>query len=193
MDFKLYQMDVKSAFLNGFIQEEVYVEQPPGFENFEFPNHVFKLKKALYGLKQAPRACYERLSKFLLNNGFQRGKVDNTLFIKQKHHDILLVQINVDDIIFSATNENLCKDFATNMQGEFEMSMMGELTFFLRFQIKQTEQGTIVSQTKYCKEFLKKFGMENSKEMGTPMSTSCYLDKDENGKPVDVSKYRGMI
>jgi hypothetical protein len=79
------------------------------------------------------------------------------------------------------------------MQAEFEMSMIGELTFFLGFQIKQTEQGTFASQTKYCKELLKKFGMDNSKEMGTPMSTSCYLDKDENGKPVDVSKYRGMI
>jgi hypothetical protein len=116
MDFKLYQMDVKSAFLNGYIQEKVYVEQPPGFENTELPSHVYKLKKALYGLKQAPRAWYERLSKFLLNNNFQRGKVDNTLFIKQKHNDILFLQIYVDDIIFGATNENLCKEFATSMQ-----------------------------------------------------------------------------
>jgi hypothetical protein len=136
MDFKLYQMDVKNTFLNGYIQEEVYVEQPPWFENSNLPNHVYKLKNALYRQKQAPRAWYERLSKFLLNNDFKRGKVDNTLFIKQKHNDILLVQIYVDDIIFGATNENLCKEFATSMQGEFEMSMMGELTFFLDFQIK---------------------------------------------------------
>jgi len=95
MDYKLYQMDMKSAFLNGFIQEEVYVDQPLGFENSNKPSHVFKLKKALYGLKQAPRAWYERLSKFLLENDFSRGKLDTTLFIKNKLNDILLVQIYV--------------------------------------------------------------------------------------------------
>ena len=123
-------MDVKSAFLNGFISEEVYVEQPLSFENPHFPNHVFKLSKALYGLKQAPKAWYERLSKFLIKNGFNRGKVDTTLFIKIKGHDILVVQIYVDDIIFDATNESLCQGFSKVMQGEFEISMMGELTFF---------------------------------------------------------------
>ena len=112
MDFKLYQMDVKSAFLNGYITEEVYVAQPSGFENHDFPNHVFKLTKALYGLKQAPRAWYERLSNFLNKNGFARGKIDNTLFIKVKNKDMLIVQIYVDDIIFGATNENMCKEFA---------------------------------------------------------------------------------
>ena len=193
MNFKLYQMDVKSAFLNGFIQEEVYVDQPPGFENYKLPNHVFKLKKALYGLKQAPRAWYERLSKFLLEKGFTRGKVDTTLFIKNRNHDILLVQIYVDDIIFGATNESLCKEFANIMQSEFEMSMMGELTFFLGLQIKQTSEGIFINQSKYCKELLKRFEMENSKIFDTPMSTSCRLDKDEGGKPIEITKYRGMI
>jgi len=131
MDFKLYQMDVKSAFLNGFIQEELYVDQPPGFENSDMPNHVFKLKKTLYGLKQAPKAWYERLSKFLLEKDFSRGKVHTTLFIKRKLNDILLVQIYVDDIIFGSTNDSLCKEFSQDMQSEFEMSMMGELNFFL--------------------------------------------------------------
>ncbi|KAK8623109.1 hypothetical protein V6N13_118002 [Hibiscus sabdariffa] len=126
-DFKLFQMDVKSAFLNGFINEEVYVEQPPGFEDPKFSNHVFKLSKALYGLKQAPRAWYERLSTFLVEKGFSKGKVDTTLFIKNDGKDILVVQIYVDDIIFGSTNELLCQDFAKLMQGEFEMSMMGEL------------------------------------------------------------------
>ena len=136
MNFKLYQMDVKSEFLNGFINEEVYVEQTPGFQNYELPNHVFKLTKALYGLKQAPRAWYERLSKFLLENGFNRRKIDNTLFIKTKGKDMLLVQIYVDDIIFGATNESLCQEFSRVMQGKFEMSMMGELNYFLGLQIK---------------------------------------------------------
>ena len=103
----------------------------PGFENFKFSNHVFKLSKALYGLKQAPRAWYERLSNFLLEKGFSKGKVDTTLFIKKSNHDLLIVQIYVDDIIFGATNHCLCEEFSKLMQGEFEMSMMGELKFFL--------------------------------------------------------------
>ena len=131
MNFKIYQMDVKSSFLNGFIEEEVYVEQPPGFESFDFPNHVFKLLKDLYSLKQAPRAWYERLSNFLLEKGFSKGKVDTTLFIKKTKNDLLIVQIYV------ATNHCLCEEFSKLMQGEFEMSMMGELKFFLGLQIKQ--------------------------------------------------------
>ena len=104
MNFKLYQMDVKCAFLNGFLDEEVFVEQPPGFENPSSLDHVYKLDKALYGLKQAPRQWYERLSKFLIENDFIRGKIDKTLFFKNKGSDILVVQIYVDDIIFGATN-----------------------------------------------------------------------------------------
>jgi len=137
LQFKLFQMDVNSAFLNGFIKEEVYVAQPPGFTDYEFPNHVYKLKKALYGLKQAPRSWYERLSEFLIQNGFRRGQVDSTLFIKKAKNDLLFVQIYVDDIIFGSTKILFCKEFSKNMQDEFEMSMMGELHFFLGLQIKQ--------------------------------------------------------
>ncbi|KAG2404657.1 Retrovirus-related Pol polyprotein from transposon RE1 Retro element 1 [Vigna angularis] len=193
MKFKLYQMDVKSAFLNGFIKEEVYVSQPPGFEDFKYPNHVYKLKKALYGLKQAHRSWYERLSTFLIENDFSRGKVDSTLFIKKVGKHILIVQVYVDDIIFGSTNDSLCEGFAQIMQGEFEMSMIGELTFFLGLQIKQTDGGTFVSQTKYCREVLKKFGMDTCKEANTPMATSCYLDKDESGEGVNETMFRGMI
>ncbi|GJU52122.1 retrovirus-related pol polyprotein from transposon TNT 1-94 [Tanacetum coccineum] len=130
-DFKLYQMDVKSAFLNGFINEEVYVAQPPGFIDFEKPNHVFKLKKALYGLKQAPKAWYDRLKAFLLDHSYTMGLVDNTLFTKKKDSHIIIVQIYVDDIIFGSTCQDLCDDFSKIMHDEFEMSMMGELNFFL--------------------------------------------------------------
>ena len=126
IDFKLYQMDVKSAFLNGFTEEEVYVKQPLGFKSFDLPNHVFKLSKALYGLKQAPRAWYERLSNFLLEKGFSKGKVDTTLFIKKSNHDLLIVQIYIDDIIFGATNHCLCEEFSKLTQGEFEMSRIGD-------------------------------------------------------------------
>jgi hypothetical protein len=134
--FKLYQMDVKSAFLNGPIKEEVYVEQPPGFEDSEYPNHVSKLSKALYGLKQAPRAWYECLRDFLITNGFKVGKADPTLFTKALENDLFVCQIYVDDIIFGSTNESTCEEFSRIMTQKFEMSMMGELKYFLGFQVK---------------------------------------------------------
>ena len=193
MNFKLYQIDVKSAFLNGHINEEVYVEQPPGFENEKYPEKVYKLKRALYGLKQAPRAWYERLRNFLEQSGFSIGRVDSTLFIKNLNSDILIVQIYVDDIIFGSTNDSLCKEFAKAMQEEFEMSLMGELNYFLGLQIKQTEEGIFINQAKYTKELLKRFGMDSSKSRRNPMSTTTSLDKDENGKSVDTKLYRGMI
>ena len=125
--FKLFQMEVISASLNGIVNEEIYVSQPPSFEDHKHPEHVYKLKKALYGLKQASRQWYERLSLFLLSREYERGKVDKTLFIKKARTDIILVQIYVDDIVFGSSNVKLCEDFVKAMQGEFEMSMMGEL------------------------------------------------------------------
>ncbi|KAH9698134.1 hypothetical protein KPL71_023896 [Citrus sinensis] len=189
-DFILYQMDVKSAFLNGYIMEEVYVKQPPGFENEKFPDHVYKLSKALYGLKQAPRAWYDRLKNFLLDNDFSMGKANTTLFVKHKNQDILIVQIYVDDIIFGSTNELLCKDFSSCMSQEFEMSMMGELKYFLGLQIKQNEEGIFINQAKYVKDLLKRFGYDNGTKKSTPMSTTIKLDKDEKGKEVDIKTYR---
>ena len=130
-------MDVKSAFLNGPISELVYVEQPPGFEDPKFPNHVYLLHKALYGLKQAPRAWYECLKDFLLRKGFEIGKADPSLFTRKIDKDIFVCQIYVNDIIFGSTNKTWCDDFSRIMTKRFEMSMMGELTFFLGFQIKE--------------------------------------------------------
>ncbi|KAL8103324.1 hypothetical protein AgCh_027768 [Apium graveolens] len=176
--FKVYQMDVKSAFLNGVLEEEVYVIQPPGFEDLTHPEYVYKLYKALYGLKQAPRAWYERLSKFLVNSGFKMGIADTTLFTKYEGEDILLIQIYVDDIIFGSTKESLCNEFSEIMSKEFEMSMMGELNFFLGLQIKQSDEGIHISQSKYCKEMLEKFEMENAKSLCTPMSPSEKLIAD---------------
>ncbi|GJU61549.1 retrovirus-related pol polyprotein from transposon TNT 1-94 [Tanacetum coccineum] len=119
LDFKLFQMDVKSAFLNGFINEEVYVAQPLGFIDFEKPNHVYKLKKALYGLKQAPKAWYDRLEAFLIKHEYNIGMVDNTLFTKKKSLNLIIVQIYVDDIIFGSTCQDMCDDFAKIMHDEF--------------------------------------------------------------------------
>ena len=193
MNFKLYQRDVKSAFLNGVIEEEVYVKQPLGFENELYTDHVFKLNKALYGLKQAPRAWYDRLKKFLIEKGFVIGVADTTLFIQKNEKSILLIQIYVDDIIFGSTNEDLCNEFSNFMRKEFEMSMMGELNYFLGFQVKQMKDGIFIFQEKYVKELLKRFGMESSKDAKTPMSTNTKLDKDENGINIDQKMYRGMI
>jgi hypothetical protein len=123
--FRLYQMDVKSAFLNGILEEEVYVRQPPGFESVEFPHRVYKLRKALYGLKQAPRAW---LRGFLFNKGFEIGKVDKTLFLLRHGDDILIVHVYVDDIVFGGASHSLV---AEDMSKEFEVSMMAELQFFL--------------------------------------------------------------
>ncbi|EOY13955.1 Uncharacterized protein TCM_032871 [Theobroma cacao] len=190
MNFKLYQMDVKCALLNGLIQEELFVQQPPSFEDFEKFDHVFKLHKALYGLKQAPRAWYERLSKFLIENGYDRGSIDTTLFIKRYLNDLIVVQIYVDDIIFGATNEALCKNFAKEMQGEFKMSMMGELKYFLGLQIKQSEEEIFINQERYTYDMLKKFDVMKLKSNSTPMSPSTKLDLDEKGKDVDQKLYR---
>ncbi|GKD61186.1 putative ribonuclease H-like domain-containing protein [Tanacetum coccineum] len=163
MNFVVYQMDVKSAFLYGTIEEEVYVSQPPGFVDPEFPEKVYKVEKALYGLHQAPRAWYETLSTYLLDNGFYRGQIDKTLFIKRVKDDILL------------------------------MSSMGELTFFLGLQVKQKEDGIFISQDKYVGEILKKFGFSSIRTASTPMETNKALTKDEDGEDVDIHSYRSMI
>jgi len=128
-------MDVKYAFLNGYINEEVFVTQPPKFEDYKFSDHVCKLKKALYGLKQEPRQWYEKLSNFLLSQGYNRGMTDNTFLIKKKKDDIILVQVYVDDIIFGSTNENMYEAFVEAMKSEFEMSMMDEMNYFLGLQV----------------------------------------------------------
>ncbi|KAJ9558089.1 hypothetical protein OSB04_012703 [Centaurea solstitialis] len=193
MNFKVYQMDIKNAFLNGKLNEEVYLAQPPGFVDPKFPDHVYKLNKALYGLKQAPRAWYDTLSTFLLSKGFVRGKIDSTLFLKKYPKHILLVQIYVDDIIFGSTNPKLCEKFELLMKSEYKMSMMGELTFFLGLQIKQSEKGIFINQGKYVHEMLKKFDLTSCTPMKTPMAPPLSLDKDSKGKPVDVTLYRGMI
>jgi hypothetical protein len=186
-------MGVKSAFLNGVIEEEVYVKQPPRFESELYPHKVYRLKRALYGLKQAPRAWYGRLRGFLLSRGFVMGTVDRTLFLLKHGNDLLIFQIYMDDIVFGGLSHNLVAKFADEMSREFEMSMMGELQYFLRLQIKQVKDGTFVHQTKYTKDMLGKFQMQDVKPMSTPMGSTATLDADEDGEPVDQREYRSMI
>ncbi|GJT86246.1 putative reverse transcriptase domain-containing protein [Tanacetum coccineum] len=158
-------MDVKSAFLYGQIEEEVYVCQPPGFEDPDYPDKVYKVVKALYGLHQARRAWYDTLANYLLCNGFQRGKIDQILFIKIQQGHILLVQIYVDDIIFGSTKKELCDEFEKLMKDKFQMSSMGELTFFLGLQVQQKKKGIFISQDKYVHEILRKYNYTDVKSM----------------------------
>nr|GEY49296.1 putative ribonuclease H-like domain-containing protein [Tanacetum cinerariifolium] len=178
MGFIMYQMDVKSAFLYGTIEEEVYVCQPPGFEDQYFPNKVYKVEKTLYGLHQAPRAWYKTLSTNLLENRFRRGTIDKTLFIKKYRGDILLVQVYVDDIIFGSTKKSLCDEFEQMMHKIFQMSFMEELTFFLGLQVKQKDDGIFISQDKYMANILKKFNFTTVKITNTPIEPNKALIKD---------------
>ncbi|GJS85588.1 retrovirus-related pol polyprotein from transposon TNT 1-94 [Tanacetum coccineum] len=191
--FTVFQMDVKTAFLHGTLKEDVYVCQPEGFIDADHPSHVFKLKKALYGLKQAPRAWYDELSTFLLQNHFFKGTIDPTLFIRRFDDDILVVQVYVDDIIFGSTHPRYTQLFSDLMKSRFEMSMMGEMTFFLGLQVNQSPRGIFINQSNYVLEILKKYGMESCDPVGTPMEIKDKLDLDQNGSPVDATKYRSMI
>ncbi|GJZ22266.1 retrovirus-related pol polyprotein from transposon TNT 1-94 [Tanacetum coccineum] len=185
-------MDVKTTFLNGPLKEEVFVRQPDGFVDPEFPNHVYRLKKALYGLKQAPRAWYDKLSSFLIEHHFTKGIVDLTLFTRRHGDDILLVQIYVDDIIFGSTKPVFAKRFEKLMKDNFEMSMIGEMKFFLGLQVHQSPRGIFICQSQYTMDILKKHGMEKCDTVSTPMATTK-LDADLQGTPVDQTKYRSMI
>ncbi|GJR25210.1 retrovirus-related pol polyprotein from transposon TNT 1-94 [Tanacetum coccineum] len=159
MNISIFQMDVKTTFLYGHLKEEVYVSQPEGFIDSEFPNHVYRLKKALYGLKQAPRAWYDKLSSFLIEHGF---------------------------------NKDFSKRFANLMKNNFEMSMMGEIKFFLRLQVHQSPHGIFIRQSQYAIELLKKHGLDECVSMITPMATER-LYTDLQGTPTDQTTYCRMI
>ena len=152
-------MDVKSAFLNGILSEEVYVEHPKGFENLKFPKHVYKLKKALCRLKQALRAWYEMLTTYLLEKKFERGGVDRTLSINRSKDELLVAQIYVEDIVFGATSSDLALSFAEEMKIKFEMRIVHELTFFLGLQIRLLKDEKFLFQSKYARELVNKFSL----------------------------------
>ncbi|GJU63083.1 retrovirus-related pol polyprotein from transposon TNT 1-94 [Tanacetum coccineum] len=193
MNMVIYQMDVKTEFLNGNLWEEVYVSQPDGFVDPNNLNQVYKLKKALYGLKLAPRAWYDMLSSILLSQDFSKGSVDPTLFIHKEDKELLLVQIYVDDIIFAASTPELCDLFAEILYSIFKMSMMGKISFFLGLQIYQNPRGIFINQSKYALESLKKYGFDFCDPVDTPMVEKSKLDEDKKGEAVDLSHYRGTI
>nr|GEW63407.1 hypothetical protein [Tanacetum cinerariifolium] len=191
--FPINQMDVKTAFLNDPLKEEVYVAQLDGFVDPDHPEKVYRLRKALYGLKQAPRAWYDELSKFLKSKCFTKGTINPTLFTIRYEEDILLVQIYVDDIIFGSTKPKYSKRFEKLMHSRFEMPLMGEMKFFLGLQIHQSPSGIFINQSKYTLEILHKHGMDKGQSIGTPMATKPKLDADLSGNPVDQTNYRSKI
>ncbi|GJS48511.1 retrovirus-related pol polyprotein from transposon TNT 1-94 [Tanacetum coccineum] len=173
--------------------KEDYVSQPEGFVDPDHPTHVYHLKKALYGLKQAHRAWYDTLSRFLLDNKFSKGAVDPTLFTWKTGKHILLVQIYVDDIIFASTDPKACEIFSYEMSSKFQMSMMGQMSFFLGLQVSQNPGGIFINQSKFALEILKKFGMDSCDPIDTPMVDRLKLDEDPLGIPVDHNKFCSMV
>nr|GEW58801.1 retrovirus-related Pol polyprotein from transposon TNT 1-94 [Tanacetum cinerariifolium] len=192
-DFTVFQMDVKTTFLNEILKEKVYVGQTLSFISTQYPNHVYALDKALYGLKQAAQAWYDVLSHFLIDSGFQKGSIDTTLFIKKKGKHIMLIQVYVDDIIFSSTNPKYCIKFSNLIVKHFEISMMGEMKLFLALQVNKFSNGIFINQSKYILDILKRFGIENYNTVPTPMVEQVKLKLDLVGKPVDHTNYRSMI
>jgi len=184
---------VKCAFLNGELEETVYVEQPPGFVNPKYPNHCYILDKAVYGLKQAPRAWYETLTRFLKQSNFKQGAVDPTLFLRKVNGHLMVVQIYVDDIIFGSTDPSLSKEFENLMKSKFEMSMMGKLNFFLGLNIRQSNDGIFVNQEAYTKKLLERFGYSNCKKAKVPMKFGTQLEPYLDEPAVDIHTYRSMI
>ncbi|GKF02897.1 retrovirus-related pol polyprotein from transposon TNT 1-94 [Tanacetum coccineum] len=178
MNMVAYQMDVKTAFLNGNLREEVYVSQPDRFVDPNNPNHVYKLKKALYGLKQVPRAWYDMLSSFLISQDFSKGLVDPTLFIRKEGKELLLVQIYVDDIIFVASTPELCDLFAKIMCSKFKMLKMGKISFFLGLQISQSPRCIFINQSKYSLESLKKYGFDSCDAFCKPVKVSLVYKRN---------------
>ncbi|KAJ9542163.1 hypothetical protein OSB04_028669 [Centaurea solstitialis] len=166
---------IRSSLL---LQEEVYVEQPEGFVDPRFPDHVYMLDKALYGLKQAPRAWYETLTDYLLGVGYKKGTIDPTLFLKRSGKDLIIVQIYVDDIIFASTKPEMCQEFENTMKSQFKMSMMGELTFFLGLQVRQRPDGIFINQAKYVQDLLKRFDFGGSNSVATQRPRNFQLNAD---------------
>eukprot|EP00253_Pinus_taeda_P003739 PITA_03739 len=191
--WKVYQMDVKLAFLNGVLMEEVYIEQPLGYEKKGQEHKVCRLKKALYGLKQAPRAWYSRIDSYLLEKGFENCEGEPTLYIKENDGKLLIVVLYVDDVIFTGNDDYLIEHFKSVMKEEFEMTDMGLLRYFLGIEVDQNENGIFTSQEKYVNELLGRFNMQECKVAITPTVMGLKLSKEDNNKDFDRSVYKSIV
>ena len=189
----IYQLDVKSAFLNGVLKEEIYVEQPDGFEKEINANKVYVLKKALYGLKQAPRAWYSRLDEYLLSMGFERSINEVTLYVKNTNKHILIISVYVDDLLIAGNKEELVTEFKNNMKEMFEMNELGLLTYFLGMEINQFKQGYFLCQKSFIIKLLNKFAMEKCNSVSTLMILGQKLTKEDESPRTDGRIYRSLI
>lgn len=192
--WKIFQLDVKSAFLHGEIKEDVYVKQPEGYVIKGSEDKVYKLKKALYELKQAPRAWFSRIETFFIDEGFDRCPNEQTLFTKKSAEgNVLIVSIYVDDLIFTGDDEDMMLAFKNSMMSTFDMTDMGKMKFFLGIEVFQQPEGIYISQKKYATEVLDRFGMSESKPVGSPMIPGYRLHKDELGVQIDESYYKQIV
>ena len=191
--WKVFQLDVKSAFLNGSLQEEIFVDQPEGFAAQGQEEKVYLLKKALYGLKQAPRAWYSKIDEHLSRLGFMKSLSEATLYMKHKENDLLIVSLYVDDLLITRSNIKQIDGFKGEMMEIFEMTDLGLMTYFLGMEIKQEEHEVFICQRKYAKKILKKFHMEDCKAMATPMNSKESLSKDDGADKVDENYFRSMV
>eukprot|EP00253_Pinus_taeda_P007829 PITA_07829 len=191
--WKVYQMDIKSGFLNGFLKAEVYVVQPPGYDVGGQEDKEYRLRKALYGLKQAPRAWYSRIDAYLLDNGFSKCDDEPTLYIKESVGKIHIVVLYVDDLIFTSIDDFLIADFKEVMKSEFEMTNLGFLRYFLGIEVKQTENGIFVSQEKHVVDILERFNIQNKKPVPTPIVMGLNLSKEDCSSNVKLTLYKSMI
>lgn len=191
--WKVFQLDVKSAFLNGTLQEEIYVEQPEGFVEQGEEEKVYLLKKALYGLKQAPRAWYSKIDEHLSSLGFEKSLSEATLYVKRKENDVLIVSLYVDDLLITGGNAELVDEFKEEMKQVFEMTDLGLMSYFLGMEIKQLENYVFICQKKYAKEILKKFSMEDCKAIDTPINQKENLSKNDEADQVEEGYFRSLV
>eukprot|EP00253_Pinus_taeda_P017386 PITA_17386 len=191
--WSIHHMDVKSAFLNGYLEEEVYVEQPQGFEVEGKENNVYKLKKALYGLKQAPRAWYARTDGYFHENGFQRSKNDPTLYYKQEGIDILITSLYVDDLLYMGSSFKMNDKFKAAMMNEFEMKDLGIMKYFLGMEAYQSNNEIFICETKYAQDMLNKFDMLDCHPSPTPSAHGEVLCRDDGANLVDEKTYRSIV
>ena len=191
--WKIHQMDVKSAFLNGFLEEEVYIEQPLGYEVKGHEGKVLKLKKALYGLKQAPRAWNTRIDKYFQDKNFSKCPYEHALYIKIKNEDILIVCLYVDDLIFTGSNSSMFEELKKDMAKEFEMTDIGLMSYYLGIEVKQEDKGIFITQEGYAKEVLKKFKMDDSNPVSTPIECGVKLSKHDEGGKVDPTLFKSLV
>jgi len=193
-NWKIFQLDVKSAFLHGELSEDVYVEQPRGYEKKGSEHLVYKLHKALYGLKQAPRAWFSRIEAHFMGEGFRRCDSKQTLFTKtSREGKIVIVSVYVDGLIFTGNDEVMMSEFKSSMLREFDMSDLGKMRFFLGIEVLQKSDGIYICQKKYALEVLKRFGMMESNSVGSPIVPGFKMSKDENGDPVDETYYKQLV